>query len=258
MANIGGNKKGASAQQNSIANSQTNFMSTLMQNAQQAFAGSQNIINGITKAVQNTISAGPSQFGFSAPELTALNTTTTSANAQAYQNARAAAGENLAATGEGANLPSGSQSGVQANLAEEAAQNQSNSLLGIQEAGYKQGVQNYNEALSADISAGNLENPAGEANAATGAGEAASSSANTIQKANAAASPWAQIGGLVGSLGGAALNAFVPGAGTAPGAASGLISGANASGNVAASQLNGSEAPPDLSIPQQDYQNFQF
>lgn len=231
-------------------------MSTLQNDFGTAFAGQQNILQGLTKSLNTTLAAGPSQFGFSSGETTALNTLATSANAQAFQNARAAAGEAAAATGGGAQLPTGSENSTIAELAEQSAQNQSNALLGIQEAGYKQGVQNYNEAVSGLTSAAGIENPSGVAGQANNAGESAASSANTIQKANAAASPWSQIGGLVGSLGGAALNAFVPRAGIASGAATGLISGANASGAANAANMNGSEFVSDQSLPFQPIQNF--
>ena len=210
--------KGATANQNQILNSQQSMQNTLTQDFGTSFAGQQNIINGLTKSLQSTLNAGPSQFGFAAPEVTALNTAATTGNAQAYQNARAAAGEAAAAVGGSANLPTGASGQTQAELASNAAVNQSNALLGIQEAGYKQGNQDYNEAVSGLNATAGLENPTGIAGAANQAGEAASSSASTIQKADAAASPWAQVGGLVGSLGGAALNAFIPGAGSAMGA----------------------------------------
>lgn len=200
--------KGATGQQNQIAGSQQNFSDTLQKDFGTAFSGQQNILQGLTKSMNSTLAAGPSQFGFSAPELTALNTTATSGVTQAYQNQRAAAGEAAAAAGGGgAVLPNGSQGQTQAELASQAAQSQSNALLGIKEAGYKQGSANYDKAVSGLSTVASLENPNGLASNANSAGEAAMSSADAIQKADAAASPWAQVGGLVGSLAGTALNA---------------------------------------------------
>jgi hypothetical protein len=169
-----------------------------------------------------------------------MNTLATSANSQAYQNAKAAAGEAAAAAGGGgAVLPTGSQGQTQADLALKSAQNQSNSLLGIQEAGYKQGNANYNEAVSGLQGTASLENPNGLASNANSAGNDAFNSATTIQKTNAAASPWAQVGGLVGSLGGAALNAFVPGAGSAMGALGGISALAKAGNQQLSTDLSG-------------------
>jgi hypothetical protein len=206
--------KGATGAQNSIAGSQQSFMNTLQSDFGTAFAGQQNILNGLSKSLTTTLNAGPSQFGFSAPETSALNTLATSSNSQAYQNAKAATGEAAAASGGGANLPTGAQGETNAQLAQESAQNQSNALLGIQEAGYKQGAANYNEAVSGLNSAASIENPNGLAGSANNAGENAFGSATTIQKTNQAASPWSQVGGLVGSLAGTALNAYLPGAGS--------------------------------------------
>jgi len=199
--------KGSSAQQNSIAGSQQSFMSTLQNDYGTAFSGQQNILDGLTKSMNSTLAGGPSQFGFSAAENTALKTTATSSIAQSYQNQKQAAGAAAAAAGGGgAVLPNGSQGQTQAELASQAAQSQSNALLGIQEAGYKQGNANYKEAASGLTSVASLENPSGLASSANNAGEASMSSADAIQKADAAASPWAQVGGLVGSLGGAAIS----------------------------------------------------
>jgi hypothetical protein len=203
--------QGATAAQNQIGGSQQNFMSTLQSDFGTAFSGQQNIISGLTKSLQSTLSAGPSQFGFSAPQTTALNTLATTQNALAAKQARIAAAEAGAAAGGGANLPSGSQSGIQAKIAEDAANQQSNSLLGIQEAGYKQGAENYQNSVKGLEEMANLENPNGLAGSANTSGAEAASTAATIQKENQAASPWAQVGGLVGSLAGAAVG-MIPGA----------------------------------------------
>lgn len=238
ISNFGGSDKGPTADQNNLLASKESFMNTLQQDFGTAFAGQQNIINGLTKSLTNTLQAGPSQYGFNAQETADLNTLATNANAQAYRNARAAAGEAAAATGQGGSqLPSGSQGEEQANLALKSAEAQSNSILGIREAGYKQGSENYKEAVSGLTSAASLENPAALAGQANNAGESASADANNIQKIKAANNPWGQIGGLVGSLGGAALNMFVPGAGSALTAATSALGGVKALGAAGNTQL---------------------
>lgn len=209
-----GSSKGASAGENNIANSQTTFMNTLQKDFGTAFAGQQNILNGLSKAASSVLAGGPSQFGFSAPETTALNTMATTSNAAASRNAMTVAGEQ-GATGGGANLPTGANGARQAEIAEQSGQNLSQSLLGIQEAGYNAGRQNYQNAEGTLLGTANAENPNGLASSANNAGESAFGSADAIQKQNQAASPWGQVGGLVGSLAGVALNSFLPGAGTA-------------------------------------------
>ena len=231
--------KGASSQQNAIAGSQQGFMQTLQSDFGTAFSGQQNILNGLTKSLQSTLAAGPSQYGFSQPETTALNTLATSGNAQQYQNAKAAAGEAAAAAGGGgAVLPTGSQGETQAQIAQNAAQQQSNSLLGIQEAGYRQGSANYNEAVSGLNSTARIEDPNGLAGSSNTAGENAFGSATQINKENQAASPWGQVGGLVGSLAGSFLGPVGSSLGGALGSAIG--GGGNSASAYANTFGNGS------------------
>lgn len=251
---------GASAAQNQIGASQQGFMSTLQGDFGTSFAGQQNILNGLTKSLTTTLNAGPSQYGFSQPENTALNTLATTQNAQNYQNARAAAGAAGAAQGGGAILPSGSQGQTQAELASNAANAQSNTTLGIQEAGYRQGNANYNAAVSGLQGTAGLENPTGLAGQAnTASGEAANTAA-TIQKENAAASPWAQASGLIGALGGAAISGLTGGlGGAAMGALGSLKSFASSTGASNAANMNGSEEGVDLGgISPQSTSNYNF
>jgi len=209
-----GSSKGASKAENQIGNAQVDFMQTLQQDFGTAFAGQQNILNGLAKAATNILQAGPSQFGFSAPETTALNTMATTQGAVATRNAMTAAAQAAAATGGGSNLPTGAAGARQAQIAQQGAENISNNLLGIQEAGYEAGRKNYENAADTLVKTAGLENPAGIGSEANTAGNNAFNSAYNIQKQNQAASPWAQVGGLVGSLAGTALNAFMPGMGS--------------------------------------------
>ena len=206
--------KGATAAENSIAGSQQNFMNTLQQSFGTAFSSQQNILNGLTKSLNTTLAAGPSQYGFSQAETQALNTQATSGTAAQYQSAKAAAGEASAAAGGGnAVLPNNAAATTQAGIAQGAAQQESNQLLGIQEAGWQQGTANYNEAVSGLNQVASTENPNGLAGSANSAGSAAFGSASQIQQQNQAASPWGEVGGLVGSLGGAFLGGLGGGLG---------------------------------------------
>lgn len=261
--NLGGSTKtGATPEQTSIGNSQTSFMDTLQKDFGTAFAGQQNILNGLTKSLQTTLAGGPGQYGFSTPETTALNTLATTGNASQYQNARAAAGEAAAAAGGGgALLPTGANAANQATIASNAATNQSNSLLGIQEAGYKQGNQNYNESVSGLSNVAQLENPNALAGSANQAGEQAASTAAQIQKENAASSPWSMVGGLVGSLASAGLAAATGGASAAipalTGAAGTLGKAVGASNQQGLDTISPtSNSLDNYQIPFEDIQNF--
>jgi hypothetical protein len=249
--------KGANASQTNLANQQTNFATTLQNDFGTAFAGQQNILQGLTKSMNNTLAAGPSQFGFSAPETSALNTTATSGISQSYQNQRAAAGEAAAAAGGGgAVLPTGSQGQTQAELASQAAQSTSNALLGIQEAGYKQGSANYDKAVSGLSTVASLENPSGLASNADSASNSAFNMQTQVKKENDAANPWGQIGGLAGSLAGAFLGG--PGGAALGGSLGGMLGGGGSSASDAMipgtsnmeSSLSAPQITPGAGIPQ--------
>jgi hypothetical protein len=193
--------KGASENQTSIANSSQNFSNTLQSDFGTAFSGQQNIIAGLQKTQQATVAAGPSQFGFSAPETTALNTMATSSNAASYQATKNKIGEQNAAAGGGNQvLPTGSQGESLATAAAAAAQNQASSLNKIQEAGYAQGNKNYNTAVSGLTNAASLENPSGLASEANSASNNAFSEATDVNNVNAQNNIWPQVGSLAGSL----------------------------------------------------------
>lgn len=251
--------KGASSQQTSIANSQQNFMNTLQQDFGTAFSGQQNILNSLTSNLTGILNAGPSQYGFSAPEQSALTTLATSGNAQQYANAKAAAGQAAAAAGGGnAVIPTNAAAQTQAGIAQAGAQQQSNELLGITQAGYQQGNENWKTALGGLTSTAGLENPSGVAGAANTAGSDASQSATTVAQMNNAASPWNTIGGILGAVGGAALNFALPGAGAGLAGLS-TIMGANnnAEGQLSGMTLdNGDGNLP--SIPDQPMTSFGF
>lgn len=254
-----GSGKGASSAENSIANSQVNFMNTLQQDFGTAFAGQQNILNGLSKAASSILAGGPSQFGFSAPEVSALNTTATTSNAAATRNAMTVAGEQQAASGGGANLPTGAQGSRQSQIAEQSGENLSQNLLGIQEAGYNAGRQNYQNAEQTLLGTAGEENPSSYAGAANTAASNAFSSADTIQKQNQAANPWPAVGGLVGSLAGTALNMVAPGAGTALQAIGGFAKSGNqslAQNNPIGPGMNQAYGDSSYLIPEQPMQNL--
>ena len=223
--------KGASQQQQQILNSQQGFMKTLQGDFGTAFQGQQNILNSLTSALQPILQAGPSQFGFSAPENAALNTLATSGTAAQTRNAQQAAGEQAASLGGGNSvLPTNAAAQTQAGIAQAGAQQESNQLLGIKQAGYQQGNTNFWNSVGATNSAGQLENPGTYAGSANTAGSDAASNAGQIQQMNNAASPWNVVGGILGGVAqtalGAGMGALTGGMSSAlPGLLGGLGSG---------------------------------
>jgi hypothetical protein len=197
---------GASSAEKTINNQQQQMMSTLMSNYSQQFAGQQAILGNLQNAYGSILAAGPGQMGYTAPELAALRTQSAQGTAQAYQQAKQATGESLAAIGGGNTfLPSGTVAGINANLANSAAQANASNQLGITTAGYQQGLQNFNQAASVLGNVAQIQNPLGYAGATTSAGSSAFGGANTINQQNNAAQQallGLAGGGVAGILGG--------------------------------------------------------
>lgn len=243
--------KGAGSQLTSIGQSQQDFMNTLQKDFGTAFQGQQNILNSLTSTLSSIAKAGPSQYGFSPEETSALNTLATTGTAQQYENAKQAAGAAAAAAGGGnVVLPSSAAAQEQANIAQEAAKTSSNQLLGIKEAGYQQGNKNFQDAIKSLTGVASVENPTGLAGQATEAGKSAASTATTVQKMNNAASPWNVVGGILGGVAGTAADALTGGlSGGATSSLSGLMSGVS-KGNALSSQIPTTSPTSTASIPQ--------
>lgn len=195
--------KGASDDQKELNDNQKKFYSTLSDNYNQQFANQSNILQSLNNVLAPVVAAGPSQYGYSKDQTNALNSEALQGTAQQYQNAQKSLQNQQAARGGGTMyLPSGVDAQNNAALASSGANQISSQLLNIKNAGYQQGNQNYNNAVSAMGGVANTYNPLGYSGSVTGAGSAAANEANVIQQANAAASPWGAIGGLLGGVAG--------------------------------------------------------
>ncbi|MGA7766030.1 MAG: hypothetical protein WCA27_07360 [Candidatus Sulfotelmatobacter sp.] len=197
---------GPSSQQTQIAGQQQQLFSSLQNAYGQMFAGQTQILSSLQSSFAPILAAGINQYGYSPQENAALRTQATSGVANQYQQANQATQEQLAATGGGNEfLPTGAASQLTQQNALAAAQQQSAEQLGITQAGYEQGRQNYLGAAQGLGSVASAMNPLGYAGAATGGGQAAYGSAQ--QNATQAAQTWASIGGAVGGTATAALGA---------------------------------------------------
>lgn len=206
---------GASSSENAIASQQQKFFGSLQQSYQTAFAGQQNILNSLNQAMSPILAAGIGQYGFTPQEDAALRTQASAGTATQYANAAKATGEQLASVGGGNTfLPSGVQSKLQSQTALQAAQQESAQQLGITQAGYEQGRQNFLSAAGAMQQDASMLNPQGYANSATGAGSAAFGSQAQIWQQNQESSPWNIVGGVLGGAMQAGLGAFTGGIGT--------------------------------------------
>lgn len=210
-------QKAAQQQEAAVATSESNYLNTLNADFSNIFAQNEAILQSIQTAMEPIVAAGPNQFGFSPEQTASMRTEASDQNAQAANQAQIAAGAKEATAGgeafipSGANLQIGATINNQANLA--AAQAQEN----ITQAGYQQGKQDFFAAENALAGApgtlgqgssqfGSVVTGAGNS-ASTGA-EAAMSGATQIQQAQDA---WiAPVAGLLGSLGGGAINKIWP------------------------------------------------
>jgi hypothetical protein len=227
---------GPSQSQQDIATQQQKFYSTMTSNYGQVFAGQQAILGSLQSAWKPILDAGPGQYGFTPAEDAAMRTQATTGVAQNYKFASQATG-NAAATMGGGNsfLPSGANSQIQSQIASAAAGQQSAEQLGITEAGYGVGRQQFDKASAALGGVASMMDPTRYAGAASNAGADAYSSAKINQDMVNAASPWNAVSGILGGALGAGLGAFTGGIGG--GLASSLMGGA-AKGGIGSSMFS--------------------
>lgn len=199
-----------------------------MKNYQTQFKGQQAILGQLQAAAAPIVSQGINQYGFTGKEDSALRTQATEGTAKAYQMAKQATGENLAAVGGGNTiLPTGTAAGLQNNNAIAAAGQISDENLGITERGYDQGRSNFLNATGILSGVSSQMNPLGYASSATGANESAFKEADTVNTEEQAAKQqmWSTIGGVASAAFGLPGVSNLLGKGVSSGAQS-LIKGA--------------------------------
>lgn len=198
--------KGATAAQDQLQASQAAFYQQLTQDYSTQFANQSNILKSLQAAWNPVLAAGPGQYGFSKAEDTALRTQATDATAASYQNATKALNNQFAArSGGDTYLPSGTEGQIDATVASNAAGQVASQNLGITTAGYQQGYNTFLQAANVLGSVAGQYNPTGYAGSASTAGADEGATASQIQQADAAASPWGAIGGILGGAAGAFL-----------------------------------------------------
>lgn len=217
---------GPSQSQQDIAKSQQQFFNTMTSNYNTQFAGQASILGALKDAWTPILAAGPGQYGFTAAEDAAMRTQATAGVANNYKFASQATGNAMAATGGGNTfLPSGANAQVQSQIASAAAGQQSNEQLGITQAGYETGRQNFSNASTALGGVAKMMDPTAYASTAGKAGSDAFSSAYQNQQMVNAASPWNAVSGILGGALSAGIGAFTGGIGG--GLASSLMGGAS-------------------------------
>lgn len=203
---------GPSAAQSSDEAQGQDFSKLLQQSYQTNFGAQQGILGNLTSVLSPIAEAGPNQEGFSGAEKSALNASAINTNAANYKSAATVVAGGEAGAGGNTYAPTGGQQQVAATIASNAAQNLSGTENQITQADYAQGRQNFGNAVSG------LEGVAGQYNPNATGGLALQGNENAFNQANQInqeSNAWVgDVAGLVGGLGGAAIGAFCPAAGS--------------------------------------------
>jgi hypothetical protein len=191
---------GPSSQQLQLQTDQLDFYQQGMQEAAATFGEDQSLLSQMEAVYQPILAKGPNTNAFAGAEQNALDAQAIEGTASNYTQAARAVGEETAAEGGGNNpLPSGASEQLKGEVATRAAGQESSEEEQILEAGYAQGEKEFENAGNELATVSGQLNPVGYANAATGEGNAAETTANQINKER---NSWmAPVLGALGSLG---------------------------------------------------------
>jgi hypothetical protein len=194
----------ATQEEKDLAAKQSAFYSTMTQAYQSQFTKQSAILDAINAVWKPVMEAGSDQYGFTDAEDTALRTQATEGTAAEYKKAQQAVQQSMSARGGGNELlPSGVDEQIKSSVAASAASDQSARNLNITQQGYERGYQKFLAATNALSGVGTQYNPLGYASSSIDAGNSAFNSAQTIAMQDSA---WTgMLGGMLGSLGGAAI-----------------------------------------------------
>jgi hypothetical protein len=195
---------GATDQQKQLETEQAAFYQQATQEASTTFSQQQALHAQIKSIYDPILAAGPSQEGFSEAEKQNLEAQTVEGTAENYKSASKALGEKIGAQG-GGDIPglTGSQAQLEEELAASSAGSKSQQENQIVQADYAQGRSNFAGATAAEFGVSGELNPTAYNNSATGAGDAASKTANDIAQAQ---NSWINAAlGAAGAIGGAVI-----------------------------------------------------
>lgn len=189
---------GSTPQQTEVSDEENQFYKTLTDQYSTVFGQSQAITGALTSAFMPILQAGPSQTGFSPSEENALRTQNLESVGTNYAQAQKATAQILAARGGGNTLlPSSVDANILAGNTNAAAAQRSQGDLGITQANYQQGYQNWQSAAGILGSTAGLVDPSKFGGMTTTAGGAAMTGATDV--ANASNSPWNAAFGALGA-----------------------------------------------------------
>ena len=191
---------GPSATQENLQSEEAQFYQTQIQAYNNAYSNFNSIQSALQAQFAPVIAAGPGQTGFTSAESNALTTQAKEGTGADYQQAEEAANASINARGGGndtTNITSGGAKQIAGELASTAASTESAEELGITQANYSLGRQNYESAIGGEEELAAGYNPNAYASSAVGAGNEANQEANAITQEQE--SVW---GNVLGALGG--------------------------------------------------------
>jgi hypothetical protein len=203
---------GPSGSSEQLAGSADSLASIANANYNQRFADQSALLGGLSNVLTPISQAGPSQQGFSAGQLATLNTQAIDSTGAAAKNAAQATQGALAGRGGSSGLQSGVDAQILAGQKSAAAGQLAGQQLGIQQANYQQGNQNWQQANAGLLALGQQYNPAAFGQQAQSANSNAFQEADQIQQEKN--QEQADIAGGITSL---AVDAATFGAGAAGG-----------------------------------------
>lgn len=191
---------GATSAQDQIQQEQMQQYQQMQEMTAQEFAAQQAIYGPMAAKFESIFNAGPNQKGFSDAETNDLNASAVEGTASNYKQAAKAVNENIAAQGGAPGMSNGASAQLRSEVATSAAAMESNEETQIKQADYNQGYSEWQAAGEGLLSIAAGDNPLGYANATTGAGSAASNTANEIAQEN---NSWLNaVIGAAGDIGG--------------------------------------------------------
>lgn len=199
-------QKDLEAQQAVNATQQNGFMNQYFQQYQTNLAEQQGVLKQVQGQLQPILDKGINQQGFDKGELSGLNTLALDTTGANYANAKRALNTAQAA-GTNSTIQSGVSQQQQAALASASAGQTSSEELGIQQANYAQGRQNYQTALSNLQNVAGMYNPQSYGGLQLGAGQNATASNqaafNEATTINQLSNQWQSdlVGGIMAGVG---------------------------------------------------------
>jgi len=203
---------GPSSTQLELQQEEANFYKTQISAYNTAYKNFSDIQATLNKQFDPILKAGPNQRGFSDEERQVLNTQAVEGTAQGYAKARQALQENQAVQGGGTsnvNLTGGPQAQQQEELAALGASTESAEKLGITEADYSQGYDEWKNAVAGEENLAAGWNPNSFSGSVNSAAQTANSEANTITEEQQ--SVWKGVLGALGGIAGQAAGGFATG-----------------------------------------------